>query len=43
LIALDEEATIGSTLRIAEAATGPRENDTLIGRIAQRLAEIRYT
>ena len=34
--------TIGPTLRIAEAVTGPRENDTHIGRIAQRLAEIRH-
>jgi len=38
-----KKRTIGATLRIAEAASGPRENDTLIGRIAQRLAEIRYT
>jgi hypothetical protein len=37
-----KKRTIGPTLRIAEAITGPRENDTLIGRIAQRLAEIRH-
>jgi hypothetical protein len=36
-----KKRTIGPTLRIAEAVTGPRENETLIGRIAQRLAEIR--
>ena len=37
-----KKRTIGPTLRIAEAVTGPRENDTHIGRIAQRLAEIRH-